>query len=206
MYTKESIYNLALGALLLQRQITDATTDRSNECKVLNAHYDTAFRATLEDLDLDSTSSQVTLALLDTDNDDYPNWRYIYEYPATCAFFRRIKSSALMDNRTTHIAKRVAMFDGDKAIFTNEEDAIAEIIPHDIELDSLSATAGLAIAYRLAILSCPLIVGKGASKLREELEKRYVITKAEAQEQDRRENFNFTDEAVESEFVEARTE
>lgn len=202
MYSKAKIYNLALGALLLSRQIIDVDTDKSNEAKVLNTHYDIAFRSTLEDLDLDSTSTQATLELIETD----PNalWGYSYKYPADCAFFRRLQSSSVTDNRSSHIDKRISTKDGRKVIFTNEIDAIAEYISYDVPLSSLSATVGLAIAYRLAILSAPLIVGKGAEKLRAELQNKYVMTKAEAQEQDRRENFVFTDEDIESEFVNAR--
>lgn len=206
MYTKAKIFNLALSQLLLQRQIADPDTDFSNENKVLNTNYDSAFRSTLEDLDLDSTSTQVTLELIEEDPEDFPNWKYVYKYPSVCAFFRRIKSTAEMDNRSTHIPKRIGMFGAQKAVFTNELDAVAEIIAHDVPLGMLSATVGLAIAQRLAALSAPLIVGKGAEKLRDAIEKRYLILKAEAQEQDRRENFNFTDPEVESEFVEARLE
>jgi hypothetical protein len=202
MYTKAKIYNLALGALLLQRQVSDPETDKSNEAKVLNTHYDVAFRSTLEDLDLDSTSTSITLELLETD----PNtdWRYAYKYPVNCAFLRRIKSVALMDNRTTRIPLRVAIHNSLKTIFTNEASAVAECIVHDLPLTALSATVGLAIAYRLAVLSAPLIVGKGATTLRDSINQKYIVTKAEAQEQDRRENFNFTDDTVGSEFVEER--
>ncbi len=204
MYTKAKIYNLALGALLLQRVITDTVTDQSNECKVLNTHYDTALRSTLEDMDLDSTSSQRALELLATDDEDYPEWTYIYAYPSACAFLRRIKSVAVMDNRTTHIPKRVGMYGTRKAIFTNEALAVVEMIQHDLPISSLTATAGLVVAYRLALLSAPLIVGKGADRVRKQIQENYILAKAEAQEQDRRENFNYTDPEVESEFVEER--
>lgn len=206
MFTKAKLYNLTLGALLLQRQIVTPETDTSNECKVLNNHYDVAFRSTLEDLDLDSTSTQVTLSLLATDDEDFPEWKYIYAYPDDCAFFRRIKSTSKLDNRATFIEKKVGMYGTVKAIFTDEVDAIAEYISEDVELDTLSATVGLCISYKLASLASPLIVGKGAQKLREDIYKQYLIYKAEAQEQDRRENFNFPDPEIESEFIGSRIE
>lgn len=206
MYTKAKIYNLALGALLLQRQISNADQDQSNECKILNTHWDTAFYSAIEDMDLDALSTQVTLELIDDDPADFPEWAFVYKYPSNCAYFRRIKTTVMMDDRSTHIAKKVAMYEGQLAIFTNEATAEAEIIPKDIPLVALSAQAGLAVAYRLAALSAPLIVGKGAQKLRQEIEQKYVVAKAEAQEKDRRENFNFTDPEVESEFVRSRLE
>ncbi len=203
MYTKAQIFNLALGALLLSRRIIDTDTETSNENTVLNTHYDTAFRATLEDLDLDGTASQKVLALIEEDPIEF--WKYAYTYPSDCLFLRRIQSSAVIDTRATHIPKRVAIHKGDKVIFTNQEDAIIEYISTDVPLSALTATTGLAIAYRLAMLSAPLITGKGAAKLVADIQAKYLIAKAEAQEQDRRENFNFNEDNVDSEFVAART-
>lgn len=206
MYTKAIIFNLALGMLLLQRRITNTDTDPSNEAKVLNTNYDIAFNSVLEALDLDSTATQETLALLEECPDDWPEWGFVYSYPETCAFLRRIKSLQRLDNATTRIPVAVKMFDGQKAIFTDEEDAVAEFIGNDVPLTSLSAAAGLCIACRLAWLSAPLIVGKGADKLRGDLEKRFMLLKGEAQEMDRKENFNFDDPEQNSDFVEARLE
>ncbi len=95
--------------------------------------------------------------------------------------------------------------DGQKVVYTNQSEAIFEYISKDVPLSSLSASAGLAIAYRLALLSAPLVTGKGAKTLMEQIKDKYVVAKAEAQETDRLENFNFVDPSVESEFVEART-
>lgn len=206
MYTKEEIYNLALSALLLQRQITNTATDKSNEAKVLNTNYDAAFRSALADMDLDSTATLETLELLETDPIDA--WDYAYKYPTDCSFFRRILNAnyleTTMDNCTTRVPLRVAIHGGVKVIFSNEITATGEFITHEVPLSSLSPEAGLAVAYRLAILAAPLIVGKGASRLRTELLQKYTILKSEAQETDRKENFNFTDPLTESEFVEAR--
>ena len=63
----------------------------------------------------------------------------------------------------------------------------------------------MTIAYKLAWLASPLVTGKGALQLKKELEQKYMAFKAEAQQQDSRENFNFVDPAIESEFVAERT-
>lgn len=206
MYTKVKIFNLALGALLLSRQITDADNDTSNEARVLRTHYEVALNKALEDMDLDGASTQVTLALLDTEPDDFLNWRFVYSYPTNCALLRRIKTDAIMDNRDTHEPKLVRLYGSppEKAIFCNLEDAVAEIIPNDLPLTALSANAGMAIAYMLAWMSVPLIVGKGADRVKKELWEKYMVFRAQAQAQDRNENFNYIDERVESEFVSDR--
>lgn len=202
MFTKAKFFNLACGALLLQRQISNADTDQSNEAKILNNFYDVAWKSALADMDLDSTSSQITLQLLATDPIEH--WKYAYKYPSNCAFFRRIKSCARVDDRYTHIAKRIAIFNAQKVIFTNKCEAIAEFIPDDIPLSTLSSSAGLAVSFRLAILAAPLATGKGAAKLVSEIEKKYVLAKAEALQQDERENFVFEDPSTTSEFVAER--
>lgn len=202
MYSKPQIFNLALSNLLLTRSISNAETDASNEAKVLQTHWEPALRSTLADLDLDGTSSQVTLELIEENPNDL--WLYSYKKPEGCALFRRIVSCVATDNRYTHIPKRLAVKDGRSVIFTNEASAVAEYIPDDVPLTALNASAGLALAARLAELSAPLIVGKGALKLREDIRSQYVVHKAEAQELDKLESFSFNDEMIDSEFVAAR--
>lgn len=203
MYTKAQIFNLALGLLLLSRQITNTETDPSNECRVLNTHWAAAWAMALEDMDLDSTSTQYTLALVEEDPNDL--WLFAYTYPTSCAFLRRLVSGEKMDNRTTRIPLAVRIHEGAKVIFTNEEDAVAEIIDKSLSPTILNASAGMAVAAKLAMMAAPLITGKGAAKLVKDIEGKYIAFKTEAQETDARENFNFTDERLSSEFVEERT-
>lgn len=202
MYSKAEIFNLALGALLLTKEIVDADTDTGKESRVLRQFYRPALLATLQDLDLDSTSILASLELVTTDPNDL--WVYAYKYPSDCAHFRRIVSSVETDNEETRLKYRVGVHDGKKVIFTNEPDAIGEYVSSDISLSILSASGGMALAFRLASFSAPLIVGKGASSLRKEIEEKYVVAKAQAKEHDQLENFQFIDEETSSSFVAAR--
>lgn len=204
MYTKTQIFNLALGALLLSRRTVNADTDSTNEVVTLRTHWDAALAHVLGDMDLDSTATQAALTLIEDYPEDFPEWTYVYRHPSNCAKFRRIKSCQIMDDRDSHIPKLIRIYDGEKAIFTNEVEAIGEMILTNIDIGELSAPAGLALAYHLAFLSSPLIVGKGAKKLMDEIYSKYLVYKASAQELDQDENFNFTDPANESEFVKAR--
>lgn len=202
MYTKTEIYNLALNHLLLKRSIVSADSDTSNEKLKLDRVWRPAFYSTLEDLDLDSTSTQRTLELIGTDPTDL--WEYYYKYPDDCVYFRRIQTEHLKDNRYSHVQKRVGVFNGSKVIFSNKEDAIGEYVSKDTPLNALSASAGLCVSYKLAMLASSLVTGRGANSLRKTLKDDYILWKREAQEQDRNENYNFYDEAQESEFVDAR--
>jgi antitoxin (DNA-binding transcriptional repressor) of toxin-antitoxin stability system len=203
-YTKETIYNLALSALLLNREVVDSSTDKSNEVRVFNTLWNTALEITLQDLDLDILSTPVTLALIEEITDDTIPWTWAYQYPSNCAFFRRIVSCATVDTPNTHIPKRVSVYKGQKAILTNEDQAVAEIIPMDVPLAAFSASAALALAYKLAELAAPLSIGKGAKTLTQEIAAKYLIAKFEAQEYDKQENFSYEHEAVRSEFVRER--
>lgn len=204
MYSKEDIFNLSLSALKLQRRITNADTDQSNEAKVLRSVWTPALNSTLQDLNLDSTADVVELELIDSN----PNklWQYVYKYPTDCAFFRRIRSCVRKDSRRTHIARSIGMYEGEKGIFTNEYQALGDYISNNVPLSALSATAGLAMSVRLALLASPLVTGKGATALLTALTELYKLHKAEAQEQDRLENFNYDDPWVESEFAATRLE
>lgn len=206
MFTKVQLFNLAAGALLLKREISDADTDTSNEARVFRQYYDAALRKTLADLNLNSTAIYETLSLVDDEINDY--WMYAYAYPTNCALIRRIQSEFRMDDRYTQIPFETGMFGTttkEKVIYTNEEDAILEYIADDINPNTLIADAGLAIAHMLAWMSAPILVGKGADRVKKDLMERYLVHKAEAQEIDKLENPTLDDPATVSEFVKART-
>jgi hypothetical protein len=216
VYTKAKIYNLALQSLLLARNIINTDTDASNEAKVLNTHWDVVLKTVLFDLDLDSTASQTNLALIhDFTNDPPPTtgevgpiWKYAYKYPSNCAYFRRIVSCNVIDDKFTHHPKRVLIYNNAgtpvKTIFCNVPSAIGEYIPNDFPLQTLSAPAGQALAQFLAWWSAPLIVGKGAKTLRDSILKDYAAIKAMAQALDERESFSFQSDENMSEFVKTR--
>lgn len=205
MFTKVSIFNMALGALLLSRQLSDSENGGGNEGTVLRTWWDSAFFGALADMNLDAHSTTVDLELIEELDVD-ENWLYSYRYPARAAFFRRIVSCEIVDDRATLIKKRIEMRDGVKVILTNQVEAQAEIIDKEFDLGTLTAPAADCIAYSLAMKCAPLIVGKGAKSLRESLKADYAIAKGMAQELDNQENFNFRDDWQESEFARVRLE
>lgn len=202
MSSKVEIYNITLSALLLSRQVVDTETDKTNEVKVLNTFWDTALSSTLQDLDLDSTVQDVTLELIESlENEE---WNFVYKYPSDCAFLRRISSGHNVDNESTHIPKKISLRDNKKVIYTDKENAVGKCIMKDLPLSYLSPMTSLALAYRLALLSAPLLVGKGAMKLQEKLNLQYIQAKIEAQETDNKENFNYEASWLRSDFVRTR--
>lgn len=205
MYTKADIFNMAKSALLLTSgNIANADNDPSLEAKEFRKHYASALEATLQDLDLDGLSETVTLELLEQLTND-PLWMFVYKYPSNCAVFRRISSGVLKDGEYTHIRKSVRMRGSQKVIYTNKQDAEADIITTAVGLDNFDGNSAQALAHRIAWQSAPLIVGEGAKKFRQEIFDTYRFFIGEAQKRDQNENFNFQDPYAESGFVSERT-
>jgi hypothetical protein len=202
VYSKVDIFNIALGALFLNKVITDVN-EATKDAKVLRQFYPIALAQTLQDLDLDTTSERSTLELVETEPND--EWQYAYKYPTSCLFFRRIVSGFKKDNRSTMIPRLRGTLNGVNVIFTNQAEAVGEYIRSDINLSALNASAGMALGYRLAGLASSLIVGKGALNIRKEVQQMYVFFKGEAQKIDALEGGTFEDLSIDSEFVEART-
>lgn len=202
MYTKAKIFNLALSALLLTKRISDVENDPSSENNTLKVNWEAAFNVALTEMDLDGTSAQKQLELIETEPNDL--WLFAYKYPTNAAMIRRLQNGVLMDKLSNQIQRRVMIHDGKKVIVTNQECAIVEYVPNDFDLKWLSPPAGVAIAYKLAIMSAPLIAGKGAATLIAKIQEDYKSARYTAQMHDRIENQNFVDPSDQSEFVEAR--
>lgn len=207
-FTKTEIFSLSLSALLLGKQISNADTDTSNEARTMRLHWNIALNSTLADLDLDCLSEPQELELTASlaDDSDYDGqYNYVYKYPDACVFFRRIRSGFEVDNKGTHISKRIGLYNGKKSIYTNQESAVGECIMNNISLTAVPDMAGMCIAYRLATLSAPILVGKGSKKLLDTIEGLYVISKGQAQHLDSMENFNYEADDVRSELVYTRS-
>lgn len=216
MISKAVIFNLALEALLLTKQVINPDQDQSEEAAALRTQWDVAFRSALFDLDLDSTAVQAQLQLVVNfrDQPEQPGehaklWHFGYGYPSNCAFFRRVVSKNVIDDKFTHHRKRVMLWQQPggpvrKLIFCDAHFAWGEYIPTDFPIQTLTAPAAQSIAHRLAWQSAPLIVGKGSKELRDQIAKNYGIYKAEAQALDERESFSFQTEENMSEFVKVR--
>ena len=203
MYSKTQIFNLACSALLLSKEIINPDTDETLEARTLRKFYPIAFNKTVSDLNLDGLTTTFTLEK----HLDYPSdlWQIAYKYPTTCAMIRRIRSQVIKDTRLTMIEFATGIIGAQKCVFTNETDAVIEFISTDVNLSHFSAPAGMALATHLASLCSPLIVGKGATSLRESLRKDYILFKAEAQELDREENPSIDYDNEQGEWVAART-
>lgn len=201
---KADIFNLALDALLLNKEVVNPDTDTTAYAKTLRKKWPIALPETIADLDLDRTSEMVTLELVEMN--PVPLWAYAYKYPDNCAMIRRIESGFLVDNRATRVPFATGTFEGESVIFTNQPNAVASIQPSDLDFDTLNASGKMALALNLAMKSSFLITGKGATDLKKQLAEDYRFYKGKSQEFDRMENFIHSDPETESEYIAARME
>lgn len=202
MYNKTKIFNLALAALFLQKKIADADTDTSQETKVLETNWESAFFIGLQELDLDSTSTSKALELIS----EKPNtfWDYCYKYPTDCAFLRRIVSELVTDDTESFIDKKIQILDGEKVILTNEPQAYIEYIPNTITAEHLTAEAAVFISLKLARMSTPLIVGKNSQMVIQMIDQRYEEALMTAKKKDNLETSIYQPEWTRSEFAKER--
>lgn len=202
MYNKTDIFNLALSALYLQKRIADSETDVSNETKVMQLHWKAAYYGALTDLDLDHAAKIAALALVQEDPDDF--WDYAYSYPTDCVFIRRIISRNITDDTENFIDRKVGTYNGEKVIFTNESQAKLEYISSDVLPQDLSVEAAMYVAYKLASLSLPLIVGKDSEQTYKLLEVKKAQAYADAKAKDAKETNIYQAEWYRSEFAKTR--
>ena len=172
MYDKTKIFNLALQALFINKQISNADTDKSTEATVLRNNWDFVYPQVLAELDLDSTSQTKTLELLT----DRPNqkWRYAYKYPNDIALLRRIDNCYVTDDIDSVVSHRIELFtfngDTTKVIMTNRADSEIEYISTNVPADTLTVQAGKYAAIRLAKESVSLTVGEKSATVSKTLE------------------------------------
>ena len=204
MFNKTKIFNLALNALLLTKEVTNADTDDSTEAGTLRKLWDVAVGSFLEESNLDEISETVKLVLVA--NNPNSKWLYAYRYPTDCVYLRRIDTELIKDSKTTQVIRKTGKYNGEKVIFTNKEAAYAEVIRTEEEfLECLSNNAALALAHKLAYLSTPLIAqSTDPSKLKKSLDDEYQKFKSLAEAKDFKENFNYDTPEEESEISQAR--
>lgn len=202
MYSKTQIFNLALSALFLQKTIADSETDTSKEAVQLRLNWNAAFNMALEKLDLDSTAIIDDLELIDEEPN--LNWKYAYRYPTNCAFFRRIVTAVQTDDEDQILDRQIGYHGTDKVIYTDEASAQGEWIKNDINPAHLSVEAAMVVAYELARMCMPFLVGKDSANVRKTIDERYMENLLNAWEKESKETHIRQPEWKQSGFAKAR--
>jgi|SRR3990172_1300120 len=194
------IANMALSHLGVGKQISDITTDQSQEGKACREFYEICRDLVLKGFDWPFATQFVTLGLVE--EDPTTEWAFSYRYPSSCIRLRRILSLR-NDNRQSRTPYRIGRDDDGKLVYTDQEDAEVEFTFHVTNAEEYPDDFVMAVSLLLANYMAPRLTAGDPFKMGERAIRLYAfqIKNAEVsavnEEQD--------EEEPESEFIRTRS-
>lgn len=163
MASETEIANLAISHLGVGKEISDLTTDRSQEALACRRFYATARDQVLRDFAWPFAMKTVALGLVEEDPND--EWGYSYRYPSDAVELRRIISGERNDNRQGRVPYRIGRDASGLLIFTDEEDAELEYTLRETDTGRYPADFVMALSLRLAVYIAPRLTAGDPFKL-----------------------------------------
>ena len=172
MTTKTEIANLSISHLGIGQTIQNLDTETSQEAKVARRFYDFARRTTLVAINWPFATEFQALGLIEEEPTN--EWNYSYRYPSQCLKIRRILSGVRSDTLSSLVPYRIVKDDTFKLIYTDQEEAEAEITK-DVETTSFfSPDYTLALSYLLATYIAPSVTRGDPTKMRDKVYALYL--------------------------------
>jgi hypothetical protein len=199
MASEVEIYNLALGHVGNSTVIVDAD-EQSNEANLCRRFYATARDIVLRKYPWSFCTSVFTLGLIEEDPTE--EWAYSYKYPANALLIRKLLSGVRKDNPGSFIKYVVARGSTGRVIYTDLEDAQAEITWAETDTGRFPIDFTLAISYRLAMFIMRTLGEGDPWKIKQDLVVEYERAVADAIANDS--NEQKPDLKIKSEFERAR--
>jgi hypothetical protein len=157
-FSKTEIANMALSHIRIASEVSDLTTERSQEANTINRFWDVAREKILRKHDWPFATKFVALGLVSEDPTD--EWRYSYQYPSDCLLIRRILSGARNDSRNSRESYKIVKGASGREIYTDREDAEIEYTVDETDMNQWPADLVLAMSYYLAsLIAAPLTAG-----------------------------------------------
>jgi hypothetical protein len=200
MASDTEIANLALSHLGVGKEISDLTTERSQEALVCKRFYEIAREATLRDFPWPFATRFVSATLIEEDPTD--EWGYSYRYPANCLRIRRILSGIRNDNRQSRAPYKLAQDDNGKLFYCDIDEAEIEYTVNEDNEDMYDSDFIMAFSLRLAAYIAPRITGGDPFKLGERAMQLYLFELNSAKNNAL--NEEQVEQDVESEYIRAR--
>lgn len=199
MPTKVEIFNMALAHAGSSKFVA-SINELSTEARLCRTFYDVARQTSLSEGYWPFSTKYVDLGeVAENPNEE---WSYSYRYPTEALVIRRIRSGLRSDSAQSRIPYREANDATGRLIYTDVEDATAEIA-EDIDDEALF-TIGFAnaLSYRLAAYIIPALTSGDPFKLRDAALQLYAreLSAASASAQ----NAEHLGLPVESEFIRVR--
>jgi len=156
--TKESIARLAFSNIGISKVVTSIDTPTTLEEKLIAAIFDATRDYVLTDFPWPFATEFIELGDVDGDTDDPVNtdWVFTYALPEGCMTLRRLVPA---DGRGADrkIPFRIGRNADVPVIFTDEEDAVAEMTVSITDVTLFDAHFIEALAWRLAYKLAPIV-------------------------------------------------
>lgn len=191
---------MALSHLGSGKTISNIETEQSDEARALRTFQDTALEHVLRAVPWSFATQIEELALVEEDPND--EWAYSYRYPTDALMIRKIQSGLRTDSRQSRVPYRIAQDDSGRVIFTDIEDAIAEVTVNETDSSLYPADFVLAFTYYWAFLVAPRVTKGDPFKLKNEMFELYKLHISYAFANSM--NEDQPDQPVESEFIRTR--
>lgn len=152
------IANLALLHLGQSVSIADLDTENSSAARVLRRLYELCRDEVLLEIPWPFATRIEELSLVEEDPTD--EWAYSYRYPVDCmkdGGFRRILSGARVDDGSSAVRYVIVGDDAGRLVYTDMEDASAEITVKEENVSRYSPKFVAALAYLMAGRGAPAI-------------------------------------------------
>lgn len=200
MATDTEICNLALSHLGIGVEISDLTTDRSQEGRACRTFIDVARETTLRSFAWPFATRFLELSLVEEDPTN--EWSFSYRYPSDCVMLRRIISGTRNDDRQARVPYKLGQDDDGKLIYTDMEEAEVEYTRLEDDPSFYPADFVLAFSYQLGHLIAARVTGGDPYKKGTECYQFFLreISRAEANSA----NEEQAEETPDSEFIRGR--
>jgi len=178
MATKTEIGNLSLLHLGITKRLSNLDSDTTPQANIINIVFDICRRKFIREFDFPIQTDIVTLNLIqECPNDEY---RYEYQYPTGSVKVRRILSGIRNDSRQTRIHYRVVKGPTTKAIWTDQQDAKAEITVDETDTSIFDDDSVMALSFLIAYYIAPALTDGDPNNLGAAAKVKYEEERASA--------------------------
>ncbi len=175
MATSETqVCNLALVHIGVTKSIANITTEQSTEASVCRQVYDIALETALRDFSWPFGNTDIDLALIEEDPDDY--YAFSYQYPSDCVKLLKIWSGIRNDTRQSRAHYKIVNSSTGKRIYTDVESARANYTKLEDDISLWPSDFALALSYKIAFMIAPGLTKGDPFKLGDKAQQNYVMT------------------------------
>lgn len=169
---------MALSHLGSGKTITDIETEQSEEARALRTFQETALKKVMAAAPWPFCTEIVDLNLVEEDPND--DWDYSYVYPPQAIKIRKLLSGLTTDYRDSRVPFRLANSSTGKLIWTDQDDAQAEITVYEDDPTLYSPEFVMAFTYYWAHLAAPRICKGNPGQVKEQMFKYFKQEMSEA--------------------------